>query len=104
MYFFFWFLDIFGYLYVSSCCFLFLMIRQPPRSTRTYTRFPYTTLFRSRGGCTYLDLLLLRVDIGPTQLEHFSPTKPRVDSQKDHRLDVVGEILGPNGKIGRAHV
>src|SRR3546814_12083067 len=25
----------------------FLMIRRPPRSTRTYTRFPYTTLFRS---------------------------------------------------------
>src|SRR3546814_9138902 len=24
------------------------MIRQPPRSTRTDTRFPYTTLFRSR--------------------------------------------------------
>src|SRR3546814_532373 len=26
---------------------LFLMIRRPPRSTRTYTLFPYTTLFRS---------------------------------------------------------
>src|SRR3546814_15291033 len=25
----------------------FLMIRLPPRSTRTYTLFPYTTLFRS---------------------------------------------------------
>src|SRR3546814_3187995 len=25
------------------------MIRRPPRSTRTYTRFPYTTLFRSHG-------------------------------------------------------
>src|SRR3546814_6268963 len=24
------------------------MIRQPPRSTRTYTLFPYTTLFRSQ--------------------------------------------------------
>src|SRR3546814_16093917 len=31
------------------CCFLFffLMIRRPPRSTRTDTLFPYTTLFRS---------------------------------------------------------
>src|SRR3546814_14430341 len=29
--------------------FFFLMIRRPPRSTRTYTLFPYTTLFRSRG-------------------------------------------------------
>src|SRR3546814_16554152 len=25
------------------------MIRRPPRSTRTYTLFPYTTLFRSLG-------------------------------------------------------
>src|SRR3546814_3030754 len=29
--------------------FFFLMIRRPPRSTRTYTRFPYTTPFRSHG-------------------------------------------------------
>src|SRR3546814_17063728 len=28
--------------------FLFLMRRRPPRSTRTDTLFPYTTLFRSR--------------------------------------------------------
>src|SRR3546814_1887388 len=27
--------------------FFFLMVRQPPRSTRTDTPFPYTTLFRS---------------------------------------------------------
>src|SRR3546814_4850493 len=31
----------------SVSCF-FLMIRRPPRSTRTDTLFPYTTLFRSR--------------------------------------------------------
>src|SRR3546814_13443332 len=30
--------------------FFFLMIRLPPRSTRTDTLFPYTTLFRSRMG------------------------------------------------------
>src|SRR3546814_5796124 len=29
--------------------FFFLMRRRPPRSTRTDTLFPYTTLFRSRG-------------------------------------------------------
>src|SRR3546814_11634861 len=28
-------------------CFFFLMIRRPPRSTRTDTLFPYTTRFRS---------------------------------------------------------
>src|SRR3546814_18625822 len=35
---------------VFSCSivlFFFLMIRRPPRSTRTDTLFPYTTLFRS---------------------------------------------------------
>src|SRR3546814_20582394 len=36
---------------MCSVCFLcfvfFLMIRRPPRSTRTDTLFPYTTLFRS---------------------------------------------------------
>src|SRR3546814_20251700 len=30
-------------------CIFFLMIRRPPRSTRTDSLFPYTTLFRSRG-------------------------------------------------------
>src|SRR3546814_8098131 len=32
---------------VSTFVFFFLMIRRPPRSTRTDTLFPYTTLFRS---------------------------------------------------------
>src|SRR3546814_1693588 len=32
---------------VYSILFFFLMIRRPPRSTRTDTLFPYTTLFRS---------------------------------------------------------
>src|SRR3546814_1047779 len=34
------------YLCMFIVCF-FLMIRRPPRSTRTDTLFPYTTLFRS---------------------------------------------------------
>src|SRR3546814_12097240 len=29
------------------CYFIFFIIRRPPRSTRTDTLFPYTTLFRS---------------------------------------------------------
>src|SRR3546814_3014809 len=32
---------------MSNSLFFFLMIRRPPRSTRTDTLFPYTTLFRS---------------------------------------------------------
>src|SRR3546814_14813835 len=43
------------FLFIFSICqsllfiflFFFLMIRRPPRSTRTDTLFPYTTLFRS---------------------------------------------------------
>src|SRR3546814_14399616 len=34
--------------YVLLSMLFFLMIRRPPRSTRTDTLFPYTTLFRSR--------------------------------------------------------
>src|SRR3546814_1406135 len=35
--------------FMSRDLFFFLMIRRPPRSTRTDTLFPYTTLFRSPG-------------------------------------------------------
>src|SRR3546814_8066185 len=40
-------------MFMMSHIFFFLMIRRPPRSTRTDTLFPYTTLFRSAGqvGC-----------------------------------------------------
>src|SRR3546814_5569569 len=37
-----------------SSFFFFLMIRRPPRSTRTDTLFPYTTLFRSIVGVEFL--------------------------------------------------
>src|SRR3546814_3442599 len=36
-------------IHVTLRLFCFLMIRRPPRSTRTDTLFPYTTLFRSIG-------------------------------------------------------
>src|SRR3546814_2562910 len=42
---------VFVFTSTDSCCMsflFFLMIRRPPRSTRTDTLFPYTTLFRSR--------------------------------------------------------
>src|SRR3546814_6970906 len=42
-------------------CFFVLMIRRPPRSTRTDTLFPYTTLFRSfsiSGFMAYIGYLL----------------------------------------------
>src|SRR3546814_13728244 len=47
-----WYVCIFSILlYVTDIIyFFFLMIRRPPRSTRTDTLFPYTTLFRSLNG------------------------------------------------------
>src|SRR3546814_20712302 len=41
---------IMGYRSLSDIFIFCLMIRRPPRSTRTDTLFPYTTLFRSLGG------------------------------------------------------
>src|SRR3546814_18218650 len=50
------------YVVVYLCVFFFfLMIRRPPRSTRTDTLFPYTTLFRSTAR---LAPFLLLPDIG----------------------------------------
>src|SRR3546814_21182708 len=34
-------------MWLGQMCFCFLMTRRPPRSYRTATLFPYTTLFRS---------------------------------------------------------
>src|SRR3546814_11315178 len=64
--------------------FFFLMIRRPPRSTRTDTLFPYTTLFRSWS-----------ITADGTDLKQHS------DGSSDHREP----RFSPDGrKIGRAHV
>src|SRR3546814_2152106 len=55
---------------VWSICvsfFFFLMIRRPPRSTRTDTLFPYTTLFRSFGAGGF-DRAELDVDAAAPQV------------------------------------
>src|SRR3546814_7314994 len=65
-----------------SRLFLFLIIRRPPRSTRTDTRFPYTTLFRSQ------------------DTEHFSDSafKAGGNRNKERKLSVnnqgIHKILG----------
>src|SRR3546814_12725406 len=38
--------------------FCFVLIRRPPRSTRTDTLFPYTTLFRSKAGLCHWEILI----------------------------------------------
>src|SRR3546814_1373894 len=46
------------------CFVFFLMIRRPPRSTRTDTLFPYTTLFRSIVGAAVVGYLAAHVRSG----------------------------------------
>src|SRR3546814_3032742 len=46
-----------GLVWCVTMLFFFVMVRRPPRSTRTDTLFPYTTLFRS-------------VEIGADILDH----------------------------------
>src|SRR3546814_1773377 len=58
------------------------MIRRPPRSTRTDTLFPYTTLFRSHGCAS-----VRSPSRGPS-----SPSPPEVLRRK--RVDDVEEDMG----------
>src|SRR3546814_13112007 len=81
----------------------FLMIRRPPRSTRTATLFPYTTLFRSRRGQQHA--IALDEDIAPAAFGYETGFV-----EKDHfgraafgaRRVVGGAQAGL--EIGRAHV
>src|SRR3546814_15936785 len=52
------------FIQLSFRFFFFLMIRRPPRSTRTDTLFPYTTLFRSDSCPTDQDRRTVRRKIG----------------------------------------
>src|SRR3546814_9891417 len=48
----------------------FIMIRRPPRSTRTDTLFPYTALFRSTGGDRFGDFATLLVaELAPSSAD-----------------------------------
>src|SRR3546814_14856384 len=71
----------------------FLMIRRPPRSTRTDTLFPYTTLFRSP--CR-------------SRLRHQEAGAMIVTAQRENGRRAAGQcdidIFAPAVKIGRAHV
>src|SRR3546814_16197961 len=67
--------------------FFFLMIRRPPRSTRTDTLFPYTTLFRS----PLFDGLVRRMtDEGVTTVT--SDAKQRLVRLSGHYLRLGGAV------------
>src|SRR3546814_12974058 len=97
---------------LASCClvFFFLMIRRPPRSTRTDTLFPYTTLFRSVDG--RLEVIgtvgqehvnVLRGDIAlDASFNRGSNTLHLPAAASAYSAQLVGPIVVL--KIGRAHV
>src|SRR3546814_11840260 len=58
-----WFVTQCRFMCRSLVCFFFLMIRRPPRSTRTDTLFPYTTLFLSASRSAARDGRVRRVDV-----------------------------------------
>src|SRR3546814_11273672 len=62
------------------------MIRRPPKSTRTDTLFPYTTLFRSNG--TRLIAAGHRSDIGARFAG--KPRAPREPSRISTRPGIIG--------------
>src|SRR3546814_15127135 len=87
---------------MCTACHLFdfiffcLMIRLPPRSTRTDTLFPYTTLFRSK----------LERDESEDDGQDNEQRRRRVDlgryREADHRIDLYreGDRVGAAGEIG----
>src|SRR3546814_16977496 len=80
--------------------FFFLMKRRPPRSTRTDTLFPYTTLFRS-GPVAHKEVVQGAVNrikqggAGPVE----SPVGPRVVAPEARN---VGEQHGDIPRFGRS--
>src|SRR3546814_15292923 len=73
------------------------MIRRPPRSTRTDTLFPYTTLFRS-AGASFINSMMFVVN----EQKYFASTDGSYIDQDVHRLWVpfnVTAIDKANGKF-----
>src|SRR3546814_10369416 len=77
----------------------FLMIRRPPRSTRTDTLFPYTTLFRSMVDQSGKQRFVNRHEqcvelfIGPTRVLRFSScARRRADREPDRSEEHTSEL------------
>src|SRR3546814_14685819 len=87
------------------------MIRRPPRSTRTDTLFPYTTLFRSPSGNTNA-WIVPDLDAGTALIDLYN--RPAVLQQGGQRAvtektyggwfmaEFETDVLGMRMKIGRA--
>src|SRR3546814_15848867 len=91
--------------------FFFLMIRRPPRSTRTDTRLPYTTLFRShrvaRRSQAELGLAQRALEWSGAWLRPgTAATVSRTLRSRRHALDDSGAdgTADRRPELGRAHV
>src|SRR3546814_1389597 len=79
------------------------MIRRPPRSTRTDTLFPYTTLFRSQhdAGVAEIDLTLRAVGVGklddlldaPFLIEDDAPVSGRVGWRSEEHTSELQSLM-----------
>src|SRR3546814_9319807 len=97
-----------------TCCFL-LMTLPPPRSTRTVTLFPYTTLFRSAFAATGLaadsaDQLHASTPLSETVAGPMLPEQRSMLFANDVSM-LIDSGANPtvipvdtDGQIGRAHV
>src|SRR3546814_4922925 len=65
------------------------MIRRPPRSTRTDTLFPYTTLFRSVADRRHGQARVLVVEVGPAGVV--------VGREDEHLVHAAGRGLREHG-------
>src|SRR3546814_6276354 len=78
------------------------MIRRPPRSTRTDTLFPYTTLFRSLrldGDAAAMQLDQLAAD---AEAEAAALAAPDAGIGLPERLEQSRQVVGGNAKAGIA--
>src|SRR3546814_5696650 len=80
--------------------FFFLMIRRPPRSTRTDTLFPYTTLFRSHGSRRFARLRKSSI-LWQLVRRTLSPVRPERVEGPSFGLAYAGKT-GPSTSAGRA--
>src|SRR3546814_19723589 len=105
-------------MYKLCVCSFFLMIRRPPRSTRTDTLFPYTTLFRSvltdtllrtdalSGATTHLLELEIARALKPLRLERLEElygfSGSRQQLLRNARSGRIGLLVPVSSQIGRA--
>src|SRR3546814_10387978 len=68
---------------------MFLMIRRPPRSTRTDTLFPYTTLFRSVAAEFDRHVLFVAIAVPET---HFLDCIQRLFREADRSEEHTSEL------------